>query len=76
MAKNKVEIGETLREIRKRNKVSANDVSVVAKGIYGLNISHKTIERYERGEVYPSVEYLQFFARHFRYSIDFICGVL
>jgi len=75
MAKNKIEIGETLREIRKRNKISANDLSIVAKDAYALNISYKTIERYERGEAYPSIEYLQFVARYFRYSIDFICGV-
>lgn len=75
MAKNKVEIGETLREIRKRNKISTREVALVAKDIWGFNISYKTIERYERGEVYPSIEYLQFVARYFRYSIDFICGV-
>lgn len=75
MAKNKVEIGETLREIRKRNKISTQAVSIVAKDVFEFNISYKTIERYERGEVYPSVEYLQFVARYFRYSIDFICGV-
>lgn len=74
MAKNKVEIGETLREIRKRNKISTQAVSIVAKDVFEFNISYKTIERYERGEVYPSVEYLQFVARYFRYSIDFICG--
>lgn len=57
-------LGEKLRQIRKENDMTKQELSVT------LNVPRERIKLYEIGEEEPSEFYLSSFAQHFKVSLD------
>lgn len=49
-------IGKTLRKLRSQSGLSANDVSLILKEQYNINMNHRTLFNYEKGRSSPDID--------------------
>lgn len=58
-----------LKELRQEHNLSVLALSKI------LAVSHSTIQRWESGEITPSIEYLFKICQHFGISADYMIGL-
>ena len=60
--------GERLRELRTKNNIMAKSLAEL------LNITYRTYQKYETGEIDPPTSKTIFLADYFDVSLDYLCG--
>lgn len=49
-------IGKTLHKLRVQSRLSANDVSLILKEQYNIEMNHRTLFNYEKGRSSPDID--------------------
>ena len=68
----KLNVGIRLNELRKKNKLTINELIEKLQNEYYIDIDEKSIRRYEKGEFLPKIDNLICLAEIFNTSLDYI----
>ena len=68
----KLKVGIRLNELRKKNKLTINELIEKLQNEYYIDIDEKSIRRYEKGEFLPKIDNLICLAEIFNTSLDYI----